>query len=203
MDEPSSLIVGFTAYVLGTASPGPAIIAIMTMSAARGRRAGVAFALGVATASVFWGVLATLGFAALLAHFAWVLGFIKLAGGLYLLWLALRAFRSLMRAGPLPPPGHAGPGNHYLQGLILHLTNPKAVLVWSAVISLGVTRQAATLEIATFAAVCSFTGCLIFLAYAVLFSTRQMMALYARARRPVDALVGGFFTLAGIRLMSS
>jgi len=39
-------------------------------------------------------------------------------------------------------------------------------------------------------------------AYAVTFSTRPMVALYMRARRYIEAALGAFFCLMGIRLLT-
>ena len=81
--------------------------------------------------------------ATVLAAYAGVLTLIKIAGGLYLLWLASKSLRSAMRpngAASLPTaPQAATPLRMWGAGVLLHLTNPKAVMAWLATIALGVT----------------------------------------------------------------
>lgn len=51
------LLIAWTAYLIATASPGPAILAIITTSVSQGRKAGLALALGVLTGSYTWAML--------------------------------------------------------------------------------------------------------------------------------------------------
>ena len=60
-------------YLVGIASPGPSNFA----AASAGRRAALWFTLGVVFGYVFWGVLAALGLAALLALYSGLLSLIN------------------------------------------------------------------------------------------------------------------------------
>jgi hypothetical protein len=73
-------------------------------------------------------------------------------------------------------------GMLYRRGVLMHLGNPKAVLAWVAIMSLGL-KPGASLEMAVTAfGGCVLLGILIFAGYAVLFSTRTDGArLYACA----------------------
>src|SRR5882757_8554476 len=88
------ILLAYSAFLLGIASPGPNVMAIMGTSMAVGRRFGIALALGVATGSFCWAVLTVSGLSVLISNYAAALIVIKVGGGFYLLWLAIKAFRS-------------------------------------------------------------------------------------------------------------
>ena len=71
----------------------------------------------------------------------------KMVGGVYLLYLALRAGRSALRPGAAfanVKTGRVTPRYRalYRQGVLMHIGNPKAVLAWMAIMSLGLGETA-------------------------------------------------------------
>ena len=91
---------------MGVISSGPNILAIIGTSMQRGRRHGVALALGVGTGSGIWAILTVTGLTALVTAYAGAIALLKIFGALYLLWLAYRAFRSAAAPGN-PPAANA------------------------------------------------------------------------------------------------
>ena len=94
MDYLNHLMIVYGAYIVATASPGPSNMAIMAVAMNRGRRAGLAIAAGIVTGSLLWAAIAATGLSSLLATYSDALFVIKIAGGLYLLYLAWKAARS-------------------------------------------------------------------------------------------------------------
>jgi threonine efflux protein len=92
-----NLLLILSVFVVGAASPGPATLMIMNVAAREGRAAGVILSLGIVTGSVFWAWVAALGLVAALKTSVLFFTAMKMAGGLYLLFLAFRAFRSAIR----------------------------------------------------------------------------------------------------------
>ncbi|MFT4962377.1 MAG: amino acid exporter, partial [Paracoccaceae bacterium] len=133
--------------------------------------------------------------------------FIKVFGGLYLLFLAYKAFKSAASPGDIKAQKLAGPetspiGNA-LRGYVIQMTNPKAALVWIAIISLGLKQGApmwggAAIVIGTF-----ILSVVFHLIYAVAFTTPVMVRVYGRARHYIQATLGAFFAFVGIKLLSS
>jgi threonine efflux protein len=137
----ANVLLAYTAYFIGTASPGPSNLAIMSLAMGSGRKAAFAFALGVMSGSFSWAMLATLGLSAVLATYSQLLVAIRVVGGLYLLWLAWKSARSALTPQmPLARTTRAPASSQrlYVRGLLLHLTNPKAILVWLSIVSLAV-----------------------------------------------------------------
>ncbi|WP_207484036.1 LysE family translocator [Arenibaculum pallidiluteum] len=201
------LLMVYGAYLIATASPGPSNMAIMGVAMNAGRRQALTLAAGVMTGSMFWATLAGTGVSVVLASYAQVLTAIKLLGGLYLLYLAWRSARSAMAGGAPRPQGGGtqrdGLPAIYLQGLLLHLTNPKAILAWLAIMSLGLGDSGHASAVPAIIGGCAGLGVMVFGGYALVFSTGPMVRLYARARRWLEAVLALFFGFAGLRLLLS
>lgn len=200
------IILAYSAFLLAIASPGPNILAVIGTSMSVGRSSGVALALGVACGSFAWAVLTVIGLSALLSTYAYALIFIKVFGGLYLLWLAYKSFKSAVSSHDIEATELAGgkrtPVGYLLRGFIIQMTNPKAALAWIAIISLGLKTGApmwvgATIVIGTF-----ILSIAIHMIYAVAFSTPSMVTIYSKARRYIQATLGTFFAFAGIKLLT-
>ena len=95
------ILLSYLALLVGVISPGPALLGLMGVSLDRGRLAGQSFALGIGTGSFSIGLLTLTGLSAVLAAYADAMTAIRIFGGLYLLWLSYRAFRTAFRK-PVP-----------------------------------------------------------------------------------------------------
>jgi threonine/homoserine/homoserine lactone efflux protein len=107
-------------------TPGPGMLYIAARTWAEGRRAGFASVAGVALGNFANATVAALGLATLLALWPATLALLRAAGGAYLLWLALRAWRT----PPALPPEAAG--RTLRQGIWVALLNPKTALFFAA-----------------------------------------------------------------------
>lgn len=91
-----SLLLVFTAYILSAASPGPSNMRIMGVAMHHGRRSAMMLAAVVISGFFFWGSLAAAGVSAVLTQYAQALVVLKMVGGIYLLFLAIKAGRSAL-----------------------------------------------------------------------------------------------------------
>ncbi len=201
------ILLAYSAFLLAIMSPGPNILAVIGTSMSVNRRSGIALALGVAGGSFCWAVLTVIGLSALLGTYASALIVIKIFGGLYLLWLAYKSFRSAASAHDIAATtldgGKRSPWRYLTRGFIIQMTNPKAALAWIAIISLGLTEGApywVGLAIVVGTAILSV---IIHCIYAIAFSTPAMVHAYSKARRWIQGALGAFFAFAGIKLLVS
>ncbi len=165
-------------------------------------------AAGVVTGSLFWAILAATGLSAVLANFAQAIFVIRIFGGIYLLYLAFRAGRSALKpvsSFARTDAGRATPRYRalYRQGLLMHIGNPKAIMAWIAIMSLGFRDDASAGMLPVIVGGCAVLGVLVFGGYAVLFSTASMIALYARLRRWIEAVLSAVFAAAGFKMLLS
>lgn len=202
------LVLVFTAYIIAVASPGPSNMRIMGVAMHQGRRPALIIAAGVVSGSVFWGMMAATGISAVLARYTEALVILKICGGLYLLFLAFKAGKSALAAdetdgnGAVAARRISGFGL-YRRGLLMHLTNPKALLGWVAIMTLGLGPQATPSTVAIILAGCAILSVTIFGGYALVFSSAPMVRMYRRARRWIEGTLALVFGLAGMRLLFS
>lgn len=197
------LALVYSAFVLAIASPGPSNLAVMATAMEHGRRAGRTLALGVTAGSLTWGILAALGVSAVIVAHPGALYAIKIVGGVYLLFLAWRSARSAMQA-EMPPPKAAVAGHRIvLRGYLMHLTNPKAILSWTAIIALGLRPDTPAVVVYAIVLGCMLISLSINQIYAVLFSTPAMITGYRRIRRRAEACLAAFFAFASFKLLTA
>lgn len=200
------ILLAYSIFLIGVASPGPNILAIIGTSMSVNRRSGVSLALGVAFGSLTWGTLTALGLSAILSTYASALLFIKVAGGTYLIWLAYKSFKSAASAHDLEAQKlgkEEQPLLRYaMSGYAIQMTNPKAALAWIATISLGLQPGAPLSVAAVIVGGIFLLSLVIHTLYAVAFSTPFMVAAYSRARRYIQTTLGVFFAVAGLKLLT-
>jgi amino acid exporter len=197
------ILLAYSACLLGLASPGPNVLAVLGTAMSEGRRAGIALALGIAGGSVLWALMTAAGLSALLVSYAAALTVIKIAGGLYLLWLSFKAFRAASSAHAIATTvdRQRSPRAYVLRGLAIQMTNPKAVLAWIAIMSLGLQHDAPLWVVGAIVVGTSALSLAIHYLYAVAFSTTSMVRIYGRARRTIQATLAVFFGAAGVKLL--
>ncbi|MGE0847897.1 MAG: LysE family translocator [Flavobacteriaceae bacterium] len=205
MSEGLHLPLILLAALVASASPGPATLAIAGASMGAGRRCGMALAGGVMAGSLAWSVTAALGFGALMLAHGWILEAMRYAGAGYLLYLALRSARSAMRKGAahVSPVLQASTGRYFTKGLLLHLTNPKAILFFGSLYSIGIPRDASAADIATVVAAVGVQSGAVFFGYAALFSNPAMLRAYGRLRRWFEAAFAALFGAAAVAILGA
>lgn len=114
------------AVVLGL-TPGPDMTLFLSKTVAQSRAAGLAAFAGASTGLVFHSVLVAAGLSVVLAASATAFTILKIAGAIYLAYLAYDAIAngsalSLEKGGPSEPMGSV-----YLKGLLVNLLNPKII----------------------------------------------------------------------------
>lgn len=123
-------IAGLGVLVLLTVSPGADMALVAKVTIERGRRAAFVATLGICTGLLVHATTSALGLSVVLATSAEAFTAVKLAGGVYLAYLGIRAFRDSF--GALPP-AEAHPTRAriaYLQGLLSNVLNPKVAVFY-------------------------------------------------------------------------
>ncbi|WP_333825155.1 LysE family translocator [Pinisolibacter sp.] len=198
------LILG--AALVGVASPGPTTLAIAGTAMEAGRLRALTLATGVTAGSLTWSIAAALGLGAVMMANAWVFEVLRYAGALYLGWLAFRSARSALSPKPSAALRALGSSSRIatlLQGYALHITNPKAILFFASLYSLGVPADAKPAELALVVALVGLQSATIFHGYAVLFSNRRVTATFLGAKRWLDGLFAVAFGWASFKVLTA
>ena len=130
---------------------------------------------------------------------------LKLAGAVYLSWLAYGAFKKALKPPTLTPESMPtlGASQAFAMGMALQITNPKAIAFWLAIQAVGPTQGGGTAVIAAFVVggfVLSFLGHAF---WAVALSAEGVRAVYQRLRRRIEAALGCFFLFASYKLATA
>lgn len=149
-----------TVYVL-ILVPGPSVIFTVSRGVALGRRAALALATVVGnTVGLFSQLLlVVIGLGSLLASSDAVFTVLKLIGAAYLILLGLRSIRDrrrLAEALAAPEVTHRPRQAILREGFFVGLTNPKGLLIFTAVLPEFIDRGAGhpTLQLATLGVIC-------------------------------------------------
>jgi threonine/homoserine/homoserine lactone efflux protein len=111
-----------------TIAPGPDNLQVLARGISQGRSGGIAAALGFAAGCLFHTALAALGIAALLRASPSAFGAIRIAGGIYLVWVGIQALRA---KGAFGLAGDGGQARHWVifrQSVLGNIMNPKVTL---------------------------------------------------------------------------
>lgn len=192
------------AALAATASPGPATLALAGTSMGSGRSSGLALAAGITTGSLTWSVLAALGLGAVMLANAWVFEIIRYFGGAYLLFLAWKAARSAFSGKELETRTMSGSGRAlFTKGLLLHLTNPKAILFFGSLYSLGIPAGTPVEGLVVVIAAVGIQSFLVFHGYALLFSSSAVTRVYLRLRRWFEGVFAVAFGAAAFKVLTA
>jgi threonine/homoserine/homoserine lactone efflux protein len=138
-----SIVLAFAiACVVISVVPGPDMMFIMANGIARGRAAGVVAAAGMSSGIVGHTVAAALGLGALLQAAPVALDAVRIAGAIFLLYLAVTTLRSAKVVARTAPAGFGQRSlrRTYLMAMLVNLSNPKVVLFYVAFLPQFVTE---------------------------------------------------------------
>jgi len=191
------------AGVLLNLTPGQDTFYILGSSIARGRRVGVASALGICSGCIVHTLAAAAGLSAILATSATAFAVVKLAGAAYLVYLGVR-FVLARDPAVLPTASAASDaGKAFRQGVVTNVLNPKVALFFLAFLPQFIDHESPA-KIAAFVAlgltfVATGTAWCLFLALAAA-SVRRFFAGHPKAYVRLSQAAGALFVVLGIRL---
>ena len=115
-----------------SATPGPNMLLVLSMSARHGLRSAVATMLGCMTSLLAMMSISAAGLGALLQMFPAVFDALRLAGAAYLAYLGIKCWRAPVQDQAVDAAAVAEPavsaGALYRQGMLVAASNPKAIL---------------------------------------------------------------------------
>lgn len=125
----------FVAVLLLNATPGPDTAYIVGRSIAQGRGAGLMSALGISAGCCVHALASAVGLSAILAASATAFTLIKLAGGIYLVYLGFRMLMAKPAQSSAAAARDVRPARTiFVQAMVTNVLNPKVVLFFLAFI---------------------------------------------------------------------
>ena len=196
----AATLLAFTiAVLLLFLSPGPNMFFVLSHGIAHGSRGGLAAAFGIVAADIVLTVLTATGVTALIA----ALDVLRIAGALYLLWLAVQAIRSrgqleIVNGAAIPTL------EIFRRALLNSLLNPKALLFFMLFLPqfASASRGSTFWQLVTLGAVLTAIS-LVFHSSLGVFSgvIGQWLTRYPRAARVQSWFLASVMVLLALRLV--
>lgn len=185
--------------LLAVISPGPSFLITARTAVARSRLDGVKVALGLTAGTVVWSSAALLGLNALFHAMPMVFMGMKIAGALFLLWIAWQIFRHAKE--PIAMDGADATGNPFLRGVLTQLANPKVVVFFGSIFIAMLPANVPLWMTLALIAIVSFNELWWYTVVALFFGSGPVRSFYLRAKAWIDRITGLFLGALGLRLL--
>lgn len=184
-------------------TPGPANLFAVATGVEKGRASALVGVVGMNAATLVWFGAAALGLGALVTAFPEAFRLIAIGGALYVGWLGVRALHGAFRTAA--EPGHAPVRrghSAFLDGFLVQIANPKAVLFFTAVLPpfLDVARPVAP-QLALFALAVISLDMLSMSAYGLMGAALSRRMEEPRFRRGFGLFVGLLLLTAAVLIV--
>lgn len=187
------------AITLGAMSPGPSFIVVARAALSKGRRVGFLTAIGMALAGALFALVAVLGVAALLSATPLAFLFVKAFGAIYLGYIGYAMIRN--SSVPLDSPENSDATKSGMwSGLIVQLSNPKTVVVYTAVFAALMPQDAESWLLAALPISIGFIEGAWYSLVAFVFARPWARKRYEGAKTAIDRVAGALMILLAIRL---
>jgi threonine/homoserine/homoserine lactone efflux protein len=188
--------------LLAVISPGPSFLITARTAVAQSRADGVRVALGLGAGTVIWSAAALLGLNAVFHAVPVLFMAMKVAGALFLLYIAWMIFRHA--AEPLKIEGQGERlANPFLKGFLTQISNPKVAVFFGSIFIAMLPAQVPLWMTLALIAIVSFNEVWWYTVVALFFGAGPVRRFYLRAKAWIDRLTGLFLGALGLRLLWS
>jgi threonine/homoserine/homoserine lactone efflux protein len=207
MEPIVSLVALLGALAVGAMSPGPSFVLVARTAIARSRSDGLAAALGMGIGGVIFSVLVVLGLHAVLSNVPRLYLVLKVAGGIYLLYLGIRIWRGAKEPLRIADPGDrmkSSFSNSFRIALFTQLSNPKTAVFYGSIFAALLPQDLPALLAAVLLPALVFVveaGWYAIVALAL--SSASPRAAYLRAKTMVDRTAGTMLGVLGLKFVAS
>lgn len=185
--------------LLAVISPGPSFLVTARTAVARSRRDGVMVAAGLTAGTVIWASAALLGLNAVFHAVPALFMAMKIAGAMFLLWIAWQIFRNA--ATPIDLSGGMAEGHPFMRGFLVQISNPKVAVFFGSIFIAMLPAQVPLWMTLSLIAIVSFNEMWWYTVVALFFGSGPVRTFYLRAKAWLDRITGLFLGALGLRLL--
>ncbi|CCV03518.1 Amino acid efflux protein [Mesorhizobium metallidurans STM 2683] len=191
-------------FLLGAMSPGPSFVVVSRIAISGERMDGLAAAIGMGIGGLIFASIAVAGLTALLVQVAWLDIGLRIAGGLYLLWIGIRIWRGATEPVEITSDASARPGSFrkaLMRALLVQLANPKTAIFYA---SMFAAMLPASPPLWMLLVLPPLLFCNEFVWYAIVafaFSSSRPRSIYLRAKHWIDRAAGAVVGALGVKLV--
>jgi RhtB (resistance to homoserine/threonine) family protein len=189
-------------HLAAAMSPGPSFLITARTAVARSRADGVKVALGIGLGTIVWSSVALMGLNFLSQQYHWLFIFFRVAGALYLLWIAYQIFRHAadpveMNEGANDEDGHSP----LLRGFLTQISNPKVAVFFGSIFVAMLPGDVPGWMVVALIAIVTTNEVAWYSLVSLFFGSSRVRRFYLSAKRWSDRATGAFLGLLGLRLL--
>jgi threonine/homoserine/homoserine lactone efflux protein len=186
--------------LLAVMSPGPSFLITARTAVAQSRLDGFRVALGLGAGTVVWASAALLGLNAVFHAMPALFMAMKIAGALFLLWIAYQIFRHAADPIAFDQKGEAV-ANPFMKGFLTQIANPKVAVFFGSIFIAMLPAQVPLWMQLTLICLVTFNEVWWYTAVALFFGAGPVRRFYLKAKAWIDRVTGVFLGVLGVRLL--
>ncbi len=194
--------------LLGAMSPGPSFVLVSRLAVTGSRLSGIGAALGMGAGGAIFASLALFGLIALLQQVEWLFLTLKIVGGVYLVYLGIRIWRSATEPLELTGNGSGSASRSSVSmtksfwlGLTTQIANPKTAIVYASIFAALLPADPDTALLILLPPAIFLVEAGWYTIVAVIFSAPVPQRAYIRSKGIFDRIAGAVLGGLGIRLI--
>ena len=191
--------------LIGAISPGPSFVIVARTSIAVSRIDGLFMALGMGVGGALFSILVLAGLHALLASVPWFYLLLKIAGGLYLIYLAIQMWFGANKPivikrdeGEIPKTALKS----FLLALFTQLSNPKAVVIYGSVFAALLPQELSLSATLVLPLLVFLVEAGWYTVVAVTLSSKSSTMMYLNFKASIDRIASVVMGSLGLKLIS-
>jgi len=193
--------IGFV-QLLAVISPGPSFLITAQTAVARSRLDGMKIALGLGGGTLVWSTAALLGLNVIFRLHHWLFVGMKVAGALFLLWIAIQIFRHAeapieMSEGN----GAAARRNPFVRGFLTQISNPKVAVFFGSIFVAMLPQSVPAWMILALIAIVTLNEIVWYSLVALCFGSGPVRRFYLGAKKWIDRVTGLFLGALSLRIL--
>lgn len=186
-------------------APGPNVMLVIGFALKQGYRSALRAIVGITLINILYLLLAAAGLVALVIASAPVFAFVRYCGAVYLIYLGYKLLQAGLTSTKVETANAPLQTRPLLQGVITHLSNPKGVLYWSALLpqfldTASRANHALAWKIAMLGSIAVIVDFAVMCAYAKVFVSASHLLRGSRYFRWIETGAGLFFIASGLLL---
>ncbi|GGK44260.1 LysE family translocator [Salinarimonas ramus] len=205
MQEALVLVAITGALLIGAVSPGPSFVLVSRIAVTGSRMDGLAAAIGMGLGGAIFAVIALLGLITVLEQVGWLYAGLRLAGGIYLVYLGIRIWRGASQPLETLDAAAARPASttrSMMLGFVTQICNPKTAIVYAGIFAAFLPASAPTWLFVSIPPLVFLLETAWYAFVALAFLARKPRSIYLRWKGWFDRAAGAVMGGLGTRLAS-
>jgi threonine/homoserine/homoserine lactone efflux protein len=197
------LLAFLIGMIILAATPGPGVFASMAKAISAGFKASLFLIGGLVLGDIIFLLLALFGLAAVSKIWEGVFLFIKIIGGIYLMYLGIKIYQSTQLQIDIESSNSENKLQTFMSGLLVTMGNPKPILFYASVLPTIINfNEVRPLEILIMVLLIALVSFSVLGTYCYIASLSKKVNMSDRWHKRINQVAGLVMVTAGILIMT-